>query len=107
MSRSPDQRFCSRETVGGFPLTVTGENKGQAIVVDPAGPEFLLVGYRATVSVTDPTFQGPARKQIRVERVSWAGDHWNQDGAPNYGVDQSKKILDINLDTPQAILVSW
>jgi hypothetical protein len=46
-------------------------------------------------------------KQIRVERVSWAGDHWNQDAAPNYGVDQSKKILDINLDTPQAILVSW
>jgi len=107
MSRSPGQRFSTTEIVGGFPVTVTGENNGQAIVIHPAGHEFLLVGYRATVSFTDPTFQWPAMKQIRVERVSWAGDHWNQDGAPNYGVDQSKKILDINLDTPQAILVSW
>jgi hypothetical protein len=107
MSRSPGQRFSTTEIVGGFPVTVTGENNGQAIVIHPTGHEFLLVGYRATVSFTDPTFQWPAMKQIRVERVSWAGDHWNQDGAPNYGVDQSKKILDINLDTPQAILVSW
>ncbi len=107
MSRSPGQRFSTTEIVGGFPVTVTGENNGQAIVIHPAGHEFLLVGYRATVSFTDPTFQWPAMKQIRVERVSWAGDHWNQDGAPNYGVDQSKKILDINLDAPQAILVSW
>ncbi len=107
MSRSPGQRFSTTEIVGGFPVTVTGENNGQAIVIHPTGHEFLLVGYRATVSFTDPTCQWPTMKQIRVERVSWAGDHWNQDGAPNYGVDQSKKILDINLDAPQAILVSW
>jgi hypothetical protein len=107
MSRSPGQRFSTTETVNGFPVTVTGENNGQAIVIHPAAHEFLLIGYRANVSFTDPAFQWPAMKQIRVERVYWAGDHWNQDGEPNYGVDQSKKTLDIDLNTPQAVLVSW
>ena len=107
MSRSPGQRFSTTETVNGFPVTVTGENNGQAIVIHPAAHEFLLVGYRTNVSFTDPAFQWPMMKQIRVERLYWAGDHWNPDGEPNYGVDQSKKTLDIDLDTPQAVLVSW
>jgi len=107
MSRSPGQRFSTTETVNGFPVTVTGENNGQAIVIHPAAHEFLLVGYGTNVSFTHPAFQWPAMKQIRVERVYWAGDHWNPDGEPNYGIDQSKKTLDIDLDTPQAVLVSW
>jgi len=107
MSRSPGQRFSTTETVNGFPVTVTGENNGQAIVIHPAAHEFLLVGYRTNVSFTDPAFQWPMMKQIRVERLYWAGDHWNPDGEPNYGVDQSKKTLDIDLNTPQAVLVSW
>jgi hypothetical protein len=107
MSRSPGQRFSTTETINGFPVTVTGENNGQAIIIHPSAHEFLLVGYRANVSFTDPAFQWPVMKQIRVERVYWAGDHWNRDGEPNYGIDQSKKTLDIDLDTPQAVLVSW
>ncbi len=107
MSRSPGQRFSTTETINGFPVTVAGENNGQAIIIHPSGHEFLLVGYRATVSFTDPAFHWPTMKQIRVERVYWAGDHWNQDGEPNYGVDQSKKTLDIDLNIPQAVLVSW
>jgi hypothetical protein len=107
MSRSPGQRFSTTETINGFPVTVTGENNGQAIIIHPSAHEFLLVGYRANVSFTDPAFQWPVMKQIRVERVYWAGDHWNLDGEPNYGIDQSKKTLDIDLDTPQAVLVSW
>jgi Glycosyl hydrolases family 35 len=107
MSRSPGQRFSTTETVNGFPVTVTGENNGQAIVIHPAAHELLLVGYRTSVSFTDPAFQWPAMKQIRVERVYWAGDHWNQDGEPNYGIDQSNKTLDIDLNTPQAVLASW
>src|SRR5439155_162039 len=59
------------------------------------------------LTVSYPEFQWPMMKQIRVERLYWAGDHWNPDGEPNYGVDQSKKTLDIDLDTPQAVLVSW
>ena len=44
MSRSPGENFSTTEDVNGFPVTVTGENNGQAIVVHPAAHEFLLVG---------------------------------------------------------------
>ena len=107
MSRSPGQRFSTTETVNGFPVTVAGEDNGQAIVIHPSDHEFLLVGYRSSVSFTDPTFLWPRLKQVRVQKVSWAGDHWNNDGEPYYGVDQAKKTLDMELNDPQAILVSW
>jgi hypothetical protein len=107
MSRSPGQRFSTTKNVNEFPVTVTGGENGQAIVVHPAGHEFLLVGFRASISFADPSFQWPTMKQVRVQKVYWAGDRWKEDGAPNYGVDQSKKTLDIELESPQAVLVSW
>jgi len=107
MSRLPRQRFSQTEDVNGLKVTVTGEDNGKAIVIHLSGHEFLLVGYRASVSFTDPAFQWPEMNSIRVEKIYWAGDHWNKDGEPTYGVDQSKKTLDIELDTAQAIRVSW
>jgi len=107
MSRSPGQRFSTTEDVNGFPVTVTGENNGQAIVIHPAAHEFLVVGYRVGVSFTDPTFQWPTMNQLQVEKVSWVGDHWNSNGAPEYHVDQSDKTLDVDLDLPQALRISW
>jgi len=107
MSRSPGERFSSTEDVNGFPVTVTGENNGQAIVVHPAAHEFLLVGYRVGVSFTDTTFQWPAMQQVRVEKVSWDGDRWRSDGEAAYHVDQTNKRLDVDVDTPQAVVISW
>ena len=107
MSRLPRQRFSQAEDVNGLKVTVTGEDSGKAIVIHPSAHEFLLVGYRASVSFNDPAFQWPEMNSIRVEKVYWEGDHWNKDGDPTYGVDQSKKTLDIELDTAQAIRVSW
>ena len=107
MSRLPRQRFSQAEDVNGSKVTVTGEDNGKAIVIHLSGHEFLLVGYRASVSFNDLAFQWPDMNSIRVEKVYWAGDHWNKDGEPTYGVDQSKKTLDIELDTAQAIRVSW
>jgi len=72
-----------------------------------SGHEFLLVGYRADVSFQGPAFQWPEVKKVRVEKVRWAGEHWEKDGEPSYGVDQSKKTLNVELDTPQGIRVSW
>src|SRR5712691_3687203 len=97
MSRLPRQRFSQTEDVNGLKVTVTGEDNGKAIVIHLSGDEFLIVGYRASVSFTDPAFQWPEMNRIRVEKVYWAGDHWNKDGEPTYGVDQSKKTLDIEL----------
>ena len=107
MSRSPGKRFSTTEDVNGFPVTVAGQNNGQAIVTHPAAREFLIVGYRVNASFTDPTFQWPAMKQVQVEKVRWSENHWNSDGEPEYHVDQSNQTLDVDLGAPQAILVSW
>ncbi|HET9307986.1 MAG TPA: hypothetical protein VFO46_18355 [Candidatus Sulfotelmatobacter sp.] len=107
MSQSPGQRFSTKEDVNGFPVTVAGGENGQAIVVHPSGHEFLVVGYRAGVSFSDPSFEWPGMKQIRVEKVSWERDHWSEDGASEYYVNQSSKKLDVVLSTPQAVRVTW
>ena len=107
MSRSPGQRFSATENVNGFPVTVSGRNNGQAIVIHPAAHEFLVVGYRVSASFQDPMFEWPTMQKIRVHKVYWAGDHWNGDGEPEYYVDQSNKTLDVDLDTPQAVLIFW
>jgi hypothetical protein len=107
MSNSPGQRFSHSEDVNGFKVTVAGEHDGQAIVIHLSGHEFLAVGYRSGVSWQDPAFHWPGMKNIRVERVVWDRDHWNQDGVPTYGVNQSDQILSVDLDSPQAVLVTW
>jgi hypothetical protein len=107
MSALPGQRFSQTQDVNGFKVTVTGEDNGQAIVLHVSGHEFLLVGYRVGVSLQDPAFQWPEMKSIRVEKVRWAGEHWERDGEPSYGVDQSKQTLGVELDAPQAVRVSW
>ena len=75
MSRSPGQRFSATENVNGFPVTVSGRNNGQAIVIHPAAHEFLVVGYRVSASFQDPMFEWPTMQKIRVQKVYWAGDH--------------------------------
>jgi Beta-galactosidase len=107
MSRLPGQRFSETTEVNGFRVTVSGEHNGEAIVIHLSGHEFLMAGFRSSVSMNDPAFQWPMMKSIRVRRVRWAQDHWENDGEPNYGMDQSHKVLDVELDGPQAILVSW
>jgi hypothetical protein len=107
MSALPGQRFSQAEVVNGFKVTVTGEDNGQAIVLHLSDHEFLLVGYRAGVSFQDPAFQWPEMKSVHVEKVRWAGEHWERDGEPSYGFDQSQKKLGVDLDTPQAVRVSW
>ena len=107
MSNSPGQRFTQNEDVNGFKVTVSAERNGQAIVIHPSGHDFLAVGYRSSVSWNDSAFEWPKMKNIRVEKVVWDRQHWNRDGEPSYGVDQSHKTLSVDLDSPQAVLVTW
>ena len=107
MSPLPGKRFSSTEQVNGFPVTVGGENNGQAIIVHPAAHEFLIVGYRASISFADPTFQWPTMNKVRVQKVDWDRDRWNSDGESEYYVNQTNKTLQVALDDPQAVLVSW
>jgi hypothetical protein len=107
MSGVPGQRFSQTEDVNGLEATVTGENDGKAIVIHLSGHDSLVLGYRASVSFNDWAFVWPEMKNIRVNRVYWAGDHWNMDGEATYGLNQSKKTLEIELGTAQAVRVSW
>ncbi len=107
MAGVPGQRFSKTDDVNGARVRVTGEDDGKAIVIHLSGHEFLLVGYRTSVSFHDPAFVWPAMKNIRVEKIYWAEDRWNKDGEPTYGIDQSKKTLDVELGTAQAARVSW
>jgi hypothetical protein len=107
MASSPGERFSESDDLNGFKVTVSGEGNGQAIVIHPSGHEFLAVGFRSGVSFSDPAFQWPEMKSIRVRKVRWADDGWQDNGAPEYGVDQATKTLHVELDTPQAVLISW
>ena len=107
MSNLPGQRFTETADVHGVNVTVSGEHDGKAIVIHPSAHEFLVVGYRTQVSWKDTSFTWPTIKAIRVERVVWNHDHWDEEGKPAYGVDQSNKVLSVSLDSPQAIHVTW
>lgn len=107
MSQLPGQRFSETKVVNELKVTVSGEHDGQSIVIHPSGHELLIAGFRCSVSMNDPAFKWPMMKSVRVRRVRWAQDHWEDDDQPNYGVDQSHEILNVELDGPQAVLVSW
>ncbi len=107
MANAPGERFTQTEDVGGFKVTVSGENDGQVIVIHPGGHEFLAVGFRTRVSWQNAASNWPEMKKLRVERVFWSRNHWERDGEAAYGVNQSDKILSVDLDSPQAIRVNW
>jgi hypothetical protein len=107
MARLPGQPFSETKDVNGFQVTASGADDGQIIVIHPSAREFLLVGFRSSVSFRGAFFQWPAMKSVRVQRVTWSDHGWLQHGEPAYGIDQSAQILNIELDTPQAVLVSW
>ena len=107
MSQLPGHSFSVTEDVNGFPVKVSGMDNGQMIVVHPSGNHFLLVGFRSSASFKDAAFEWPRMETVRVQRVSWEGGRFRQDGAANYSVNQSDQTLDVDLDVPQAVLVSW
>lgn len=107
MSRSPGQRFSQTEALNGAKVTVSGERNGQAIVIHPAEREFLVVGYRSMLTLSDPAFEWPEVKKVHVKKVYWSDDRWCPDGEPAYGFDQSDKSLHVDLEAPQAVLLTW
>jgi hypothetical protein len=107
MARTPGQRFVQTEDVGGFRVTVIGEDNGQAMVIHPAEREFIIVGYRSSVELKDPIFQWPGVKNVRVEKGYWTADRWTRTGEAAYGINQSDKSLGVDLDYPQVVRVSW
>ncbi len=107
MSPLPGRKFSQTEDVNGIRVSVTGESNGQAIVIHPAANELLVLGYRCGVTLSGPGFKWPALRTVRVEKGQWAGDRWQAEGQPLHGFDQSKQTLEVELDVPQAVRISW
>ncbi len=107
MADLPGQKFSETRDVNGFTVTVTGADNGQAIVIHPLGHEFLIIGYRCEVSFNSDDFEWPGIQKLRVESGSFVGNDWKPRGGPSYSIDESQRALDVDLDTPQAIRISW
>ncbi len=103
----PGKRFSEAKDVNGFSVNVSGQDNGQAMVIHPSGHNFLIVGYRCEVTLRSSAFRWPALQGLRVESGSFDGNDWKPHGAPSYSISQSRRVLQIDLDHPQAIRVSW
>ncbi len=107
MPQLPGERFSQTQDVDGAKVTVSGEQNGQAMVIHLNKHEFLLLGYRCEVRFEDPAFVWPGLEQVRVEKGRYVGNQWREEGEPEYWINQSRKTLEISLDTPQVVRVSW
>jgi hypothetical protein len=105
MKRHTRRPFSETAEVNGFEVRVPGSNDGQAMVIHSAGYEFLLVGFRSSVSFKFPAIQRPTLQNVRVRRVSWSRDHWSADGKSEQGVNQSQQTLGAELDRPRTRLL--
>ncbi|MFB3922960.1 MAG: DUF5597 domain-containing protein [Terriglobia bacterium] len=109
MSRLPGERFSETRDVNGAKVVVSGEGNGQAIVIHPTPNEFILVGYRCEVTLTDDAFQWPGVRQVRVERGRYVGREWKGEGDPLsfYGVNTEARTVEVPLMIPQVVRVHW
>jgi hypothetical protein len=75
----------------------------------PAPNEFILVGHRCEVTLTDDMFQWPNVRKLRVERGRYVGPDWKNEGDPVsfYGINTEARSLEVPLMIPQAVRVYW
>ncbi len=62
--------------VAGTRVTVKFDPGGQVMVLHPAPNEFVLVGWKASVSMQSPLAAWPSLKHLRVEAGQWKGSRW-------------------------------
>jgi lysozyme family protein len=98
--------FSDKRNLNGLEVDVSGSHDGQAIVIHPSPNQLLVVGYRVNVSLPDPEMVWPQIKDLKVQRVHWTSSGWEVDGETFYGVDQTHPSLWIDLEYPQAVLVT-
>lgn len=100
------ENFSEKRSIDGLDVEVSGSHDGQAIVIHPAPGQLLIVGYRVAVSISHPAMVWPQLKNLHIQRVHWIGSAWAVDGETFYGIDQSTHSLGVDLEYPQAVLVS-
>jgi hypothetical protein len=106
MGVQPGEEFSYTTDMGDTKIVVSGEADGQVIILHPNEREFLIAGYRCSVSIATEYAKWPELKKIKVEKGSYEGSNWNCTGEARYTIDQSRHTLGVSLDTAQVIRVS-
>jgi hypothetical protein len=107
MSNAPGQKYTQTQEVNGFNITVAGDGDSKAIVIHPEGNRLLIVGYHCELTVNDLQLRWPQLKTLHVSKGQFIGNEWHAEGEPLYAVNQSTGSLGIDMDVPEAVLVSW
>jgi len=107
MARLPGKSFAETKDVNGAKVAVASAEDGQAIVIHPAPHEFVIIGYRCEVSIANEIFTWPTLEKVRVEKGHWVGNRWESEGEAVYGINQPNKTLEIDLDFPEVVRVTW
>ena len=101
LAEMPGYRFHSTQDLLGLPVTVTGVNNGQAMVIRPADREVLIVGFRCRVAVQI----GAGDRPVNVQRGAWVGDRWQEESGLNASVAAGD--VQVSLTDPQAVRILW
>lgn len=107
MSDLPGQKYSQTQAVSGFNVTVDAEGRGQAIVLHPSAHDFVLVGFRCTVTLRDPSVEWAHISNVHVEKGKWTGDRWIPEGGAVHNLNQGNNAFSVSLDSPQAVRVYW
>jgi hypothetical protein len=109
MARLPGEKFSETKDVLGAKVVVSGGDNGQVVVIHPAPNEFILVGYRCDVTLTNDVFRWPEVRRVHVERGRFVGREWKNEGDPLsfYGINTEARSLDVGLMVPQAVRIYW
>ena len=98
----------TRQTeVAGAKVGVVYDPGGQLMVLHPEPDEFLVIGWKASVTLETPLAKWPALKKLRVEAGRWDGPRWVPAPDPVYYNVQSEREVRIRLfEEPMVIRVS-
>jgi len=88
----------TRETeVAGAKVSVVYDPGGQLMVLHPEPDEFLVIGWKASVTLETPMAKWPALKKLRVEAGRWEGPRWIPAPDPVYYAVQDERAVRIRL----------
>jgi hypothetical protein len=95
--------------VGGTKVTVNFDPGGQVMVLHPEPNEFVLVGWKASVSMESPLASWPALKHLRVEAGRWEGSRWVPSPEPvYYNAPHEEKAVWVHLfEDPMVVSSLW
>jgi hypothetical protein len=90
-----------RETeVAGAKIGVVYDPGGQLMILHPEPDEFLVIGWKASVTLETPMAKWPTLKKLRVEAGRWEGLRWSPAPDPVYYAARGERAVRIRLFEP-------